>query len=96
MEASWRLNVWSNDEWASLHDPSPIEIFTLPTLGITQLHFDLMHVKALGTDCYVLGSWIAFTVDHLKVMSLGDLWKQVVALYKATTAGIIWSLGPVR
>ena len=78
--AAWRSEVWESEAWKNEHADS-VEIFRLPTCSIEQLHYDLMHVKSLGTDQSLLGSWLQF-LTSVKRVPLNDVWRRIKCCYQ--------------
>ena len=63
--APWRATHWTRDQWLGWESRSRCALLELPGNSCWVIHYDLMHVKYLGTDMYQFGSSLSLLVHHL-------------------------------
>eukprot|EP00971_Amphidinium_carterae_P348389 6490463-Amphidinium_carterae.2 len=64
--AEWRATCWSSSAWMDRH-PQAFPIWGVVHQSIQALQFDVMHCKHLGTDAYMLGSFLAYLLREKKI-----------------------------
>eukprot|EP00971_Amphidinium_carterae_P185065 3675036-Amphidinium_carterae.2 len=64
--AKWRGTLWTAETWPAAN-PMAYPIWDQVHQNILGLHFDLMHVKHLGSDCYILGSFLMYLHKHKRM-----------------------------
>ena len=84
--AYWRATLWSSkEEWLSQHE-DVASIFELPGLWVKNIFFDIMHVKHLGLDSFLLGSVLKLLTFHKMAHSpqenLDWVWRQIESSYQ--------------
>eukprot|EP00971_Amphidinium_carterae_P090233 1786261-Amphidinium_carterae.2 len=65
-EAEWKATCWSSSDWIA-HHPQCYPIWTVVHESIRALQFDVMHCKHLGTDAYLLGSFLCYLHKQRKM-----------------------------
>ncbi|CAE7780475.1 unnamed protein product [Symbiodinium necroappetens] len=63
-DAPWRATIWKAKDWIADPSRSQNPIFRVPSTSCHVVAMDLMHVKYLGCDMYMLGS-VIWLLCHL-------------------------------
>ena len=86
--ARWRETIWSAADWAAAN-PTCHPLLRMPGAGLDLVCPDLMHLKHLGTDQFLLGSALTWIIKHyLKgtiAENLSAVWEFVQSWYKDST-----------
>ena len=83
--ATWRRTLWSPADWAAAN-PTCHPLLRMPGAGLDLISPDLMHVKHLGTDQFLLGSALTWLIKYyLKgtiSQNLEAVWDYIQSWYK--------------
>ena len=100
--AQWRAHCYNNmtpELWKEQH-PGACELFQVPGVTIATIKPDIMHIKHLGVDSYLLGSFFSFCcqqkLPQSEQQNMVHLWALIQTLYKdwgvtrSFSARVLW------